>query len=515
MTTICLRFLAGRYHATPWGNHVNEGTGEWPPSPWRLLRGLAASWFQTVRREGGSAQDEAACGTLLARLSKPPHLCLPAVTHGHTRQYMPWFKNWNKMKSDAKTLVFDSFRVFEPGATLLIGWPDLELRNDERSLLEQLLAGLSYLGRAESWCQAELVNGPPGGAMESAGGKRGMNAEATVNTSEFGLAPEWNAWPLSEEEPTPAGTESVRVLCWEAGSSSPSLSDPGHPLLVDVGELRKRKLDPRCPPGGRWVRYATRKLQEMPAPPVSGEYWNGRNAPCVARFSLHAQVLPRITDTVEVADLARDALQSLFGRLFDGRSSRTLSGKGQDRKPLEGHAHAHYLPADEDGDGRIDTLTLVSTDGFGPEERRAFSELRTLVRRGDPHPIDALLLGLGDLSNGGPLCAESLVWRSWTPFLLPRHPKRKGKDGPGEQLGLELERRGFPPPARVVGLESHERGGHKTRWLEFRRWRRRGSGPALALGFGFEIEFAQPVRGPLALGYGSHYGLGLFGPVES
>lgn len=27
------RFPARRYHATPWGNHVNEGLIEWPPSP--------------------------------------------------------------------------------------------------------------------------------------------------------------------------------------------------------------------------------------------------------------------------------------------------------------------------------------------------------------------------------------------------------------------------------------------------------------------------------------------------
>jgi len=29
--TIKLNFPAGRYHATPWGRHVNEGVAEWPP----------------------------------------------------------------------------------------------------------------------------------------------------------------------------------------------------------------------------------------------------------------------------------------------------------------------------------------------------------------------------------------------------------------------------------------------------------------------------------------------------
>lgn len=32
--------------------------------------------------------------------------------------------------------------------------------------------------------------------------------------------------------------------------------------------------------------------------------------------------------------------------------------------------------------------------------------------------------------------------------------------------------------------------------------------------YGFEIEFAEPVCGPIALGFGCHFGLGLFLPVE-
>ncbi len=31
MIEIAFRFTAGRYHATPWGRHVNEGVPEWPP----------------------------------------------------------------------------------------------------------------------------------------------------------------------------------------------------------------------------------------------------------------------------------------------------------------------------------------------------------------------------------------------------------------------------------------------------------------------------------------------------
>ena len=45
MPTLLLRFPGRRYHATPWGHHVNEGLIEWPPSPWRLLRALLATGY--------------------------------------------------------------------------------------------------------------------------------------------------------------------------------------------------------------------------------------------------------------------------------------------------------------------------------------------------------------------------------------------------------------------------------------------------------------------------------------
>ena len=53
-------------------------------------------------------------------------------------------------------------------------------------------------------------------------------------------------------------------------------------------------------------------------------------------------------------------------------------------------------------------------------------------------------------------------------------------------------------------------GKRMVRWLEFHTQRFNGThGNGLA---GFEIEFAEPVAGPIALGFGCHFGLGLFVP---
>ena len=47
MLTIRLHFPWGRYYAHPWGqNPVRIAEAEWPPSPWRLLRAIAAAWFR-------------------------------------------------------------------------------------------------------------------------------------------------------------------------------------------------------------------------------------------------------------------------------------------------------------------------------------------------------------------------------------------------------------------------------------------------------------------------------------
>src|SRR5437588_8022303 len=82
--TLKLTFPAGRYHATPWGRHVNEGVPEWPPSPWRLLRALVAVWKRTCPEVA-----EESVRRVLEALVSPPRFRLPAFRVAHTRHYMP------------------------------------------------------------------------------------------------------------------------------------------------------------------------------------------------------------------------------------------------------------------------------------------------------------------------------------------------------------------------------------------------------------------------------------------
>jgi CRISPR-associated protein Csb2 len=135
-----------------------------------------------------------------------------------------------------------------------------------------------------------------------------------------------------------------------------------------------------------------------------------------------------------------------------------------------------------------------------------------------------MLLGAGvaeDFPPRSPV-GRSRKWRSVTPFIPTRHFKRRGtrRDTGGEDGFLEstlredLARRGLPEPVSVRRLPDCRLRGRSIRWIEFRRERLRGGGTKGGHpGAGFEVEFAEPLRGPLALGYGCHFGLGLFLPT--
>src|SRR6059058_6079911 len=145
---IKLTFPGGRYHATPWGRHVNEGVPEWPPSPWRLLRALVATW----KRKCPDLPEEQVRRTI-EQLLPPPKFHLPPARVAHTRHYMPWEK---KGPAD-RTLVFDTFVAVSRKAPVLAHWPDATLTPDDHQTLSRLVDNVTTLGRAEGWVCAELA----------------------------------------------------------------------------------------------------------------------------------------------------------------------------------------------------------------------------------------------------------------------------------------------------------------------------------------------------------------------
>ena len=150
MPTLQLRFPGGRYHATPWGHHVNEGQIEWPPSPWRLLRALIACGFSTQRW----SEVPPVARQLIEKLAGVlPSYRLPAASAAHSRHFMP-VGTLDKGR-ERTTLVFDTWANMGD-ETLLVHW-DCDLTDEETQQLRQLAECLGYLGRSESWVEAELI----------------------------------------------------------------------------------------------------------------------------------------------------------------------------------------------------------------------------------------------------------------------------------------------------------------------------------------------------------------------
>ena len=105
----------------------------------------------------------------------------------------------------------------------------------------------------------------------------------------------------------------------------------------------------------------------------------------------------------------------------------------------------------------------------------------------------------------------STVWESRTPFVAPRHVKRNGTNTLINQIRSELTYRNLPE-ASVDILSRDEtvaRGMHR-----FVRLRRDAAkAPPQDHFVSVRLTFAEPISGPLVLGYAAHFGLGLFVPV--
>jgi len=207
--------------------------------------------------------------------------------------------------------------------------------------------------------------------------------------------------------------------------------------------------------------------------------------------------------------------------------SAALSGKSEAGLPPAGHGHARYLPTDEDGDGRLDHLTIVAERGLGAGEVRALDRIRALALPGRDS-VRVVLVGLGQIGAiAAPLLGPARVWVSATPFLASRHAKTRGRKRDTEDLRafaqqvlaeelarLRTLRPDLPEPVLVVPLnEEHRCGAHRLRPIQFKRFRSKRSddGGRRAAG-AFRIDFGVEVRGPICLGHSSHFGLGLFIP---
>lgn len=547
--SLAFRFLAGRYHATPFGHHVNEGLIEWPPSPWRLLRALLSIGYTSG--VWNSEGPPPAARSLIEKLSNElPSYYLPPAIGTHSRHYMPIGELDSKTKIEKTTLVFDTWaRVGDKKMT--VTWGNAHLDRDEASILHDLAQCLNYLGRSESWVECRVVEAgevtPEANCFpEQIGKTPSLGWEQIALLAPTSIS-DFSAWrdeqigrSLAKLQP-PKGRKPTAALRRKLeNATKPYPKDLLDCLQKDTTWLRSHGWSQ--PPGSRRVFYWRRSDAIMVGAPKAK-----RSSPSKQRIkamllsltnaSRNDHALPSVTRTLPQAELLHRWLVGIAAKKEPPPSE--LTGRDKNRRPLRGpHEHAHINPLDLDGDGHLDHILIWAQMGLGAKAQAAIRSARKTFTKGGIEPLRLAVAAIGDLDDLAQLSdkhgrtivaitARASVWQSVTPFVPPRHLKARGKNTLEGQIRAELHSRGLPepisvrplaPPYRNLGNSEAPNGETaggigKADWSRFRHFvlaRQHGLAPPFAGGFAIRLEFEQLVSGPIALGYGSHFGLGLF-----
>ena len=539
MFALSFSFPAGRYHATPWGRHVNEADVSWPPEPWRILRALIACYWRKGDRRRWSVD-------ILARLiddlaeDAPVFYLPPGAIHAHSRHFMP--------SPQKTTLVFDAFAHLPQGEELIAAWPNLVLSRNLYELVSDLAEGIGYLGRTESWVECKTLS-----AWDSSRANCRPVDHNTVVTGDLvrvfvpRSASDYtaerirlfekadaaaNARAAASGKRPPTTNALVREREKAFGSTLPErLCDA---LSLDTADYQKYKWN--RPPASCEVVYMRTPLSPVPRTVPLRSPSADHSRFTVARYLLAGRPRPRIEDAVKIGELMRLAALSKFG-WDNGKpgAPSVISGRGPDGAPLRAgrHTHAFWLPEDIDGDGWIDHITVYAEKGFDASVREKLDRLTRIWIGGDDSRGEEgdresgrqewrlALEGFGrpeDFAGASRLFGSSKEWVSITPFLAAGHLKKAGYEGEIHRLWKrrKIASGSHTEPVRVEILRHIEIHGTLRRAVHFHRFRSRGREKQPdTQGVLLRLSFNEPVKGPVALGHACHFGLGMFArPVE-
>jgi len=487
---------------------------------------LIASGYAT---QGWTIIPSAGERLLLALADTLPSYHLPTASAAHSRHYMP-MTVLDKGR-EKTTLVFDTWAQIDDGV-MAITWP-VELDAECVAMLGTLVTAIGYLGRSESWVDATLTDSdtPPSGtrpAYPCADNQHPGPGWEQVLLTAAESPTSFAAWrgPLVEfalaEFPLSVGKKPGKKLLEERSkATSPFPTDLLDALQWDTARWKSHRWGQ--PPGSRkalyWRRVDALEVgpPTMTLAPVTGSVTAVLLA--LATPGRNASALPMVARTLPQAELFHHALvrQAANGQRIN---CPELTGRDEHGRRLTGHQHAYVLPVDLDLDGHLDHILIYARCGLGMIAQRAITSLRRTWQKGG-NDLQVSVAGGGALTALRDL-PESLqpgvvnllgsvggsrVWINQTPFVPPRFMKPTGRNSLTGQIEAELTTHGHPP----ASIEILPWSGQNLPLRHAIRVRRGQSSPPPAdCGFAIRITFPEPVSGPIALGYGSHFGLGLF-----
>jgi CRISPR-associated protein Csb2 len=443
---------------------------------------------------------------------------------------------------DNTTKVIDAF-AYVGNERLRIGYPG-NFADDERVLARELVERLPYLGRAESWVVGRVLDasvvpnfdcgplepGAPCGPAERVELLAPEVPEAFLAWRSRTLERAWQERLTQKAEDAARKRKKPPSSLTKGDKEKVAASFPSSWMDAigwDTATLQRLGWD--MPPGARWVAYAVPKASELG--PL--EAMSSRGDPelldtALLALSADAQrtnLFPPLRDVVRRMDMLHKSLVSLADPEKAGRSSAALSGKLHGN-PLRGHRHAHLLPLSlACRPDRFDHVLVYAPMGFDAAAREALGTIRKTYAKDMPE-LFVTLAGLGTRDDFVRQVSDvrlAPVWRSRTPFIPPRFLKPRGRNSLRGQIEHELAERGVDGLRDVkielddggfVSLDDFESGMRPTSRFRNVRLERGDQSPPARVRYSLELHFERPVRGPIALGYACHFGLGVFGPVS-
>lgn len=552
MLTIQIRLPWERYHAHPWGQNPGRvAEAEWPPSPWRLLRSLAAAWFRV--NAGQPASDELR-GLLETLARELPHIGVGKVTFAKTVHYQP---NYKHSSSNADLAIYGRTRhenLFAATATpFCFRWTNTTLDDAPTALLQMLLENVAYFGRADSICEAAIVTAEPPDidwckpCLDEVGIPQKRIAQTCrgvfcPNPADFRTTDLWLLRANAERDEVHGNQPQISLTNPDGDEAQRSQATvPKHlinqllsaDMRVDGGILVSYKM-----PDGWPRKWLVTTAQTTRARPATEDISTGPKVAHYLRFSLQCRIPVAVRFAVDVANL----FHKTVCKILDDKTSPALTGKG-----ISGHQHAFYLPT---GSGTaLNDLHIWCPLGFTRQEMDILTRVRHLhwgnkKNRFEINPVLIAATKEVPADSGLSFGTAAKVWESITPFVPPLHfyrgskekPKFNANATPEKQLfnclkdaGLkesvlieriaptiqndnwdivridaanEIAANGF---AHGVSAATHQNGSTPKNTHEIRR-----------VGFFFRLTFDAPVVLPRpSFGHSCHFGLGLFTPVSA
>lgn len=505
-------FPLGRFHANPWRVFPFEDPhGEWPPSPWRLLRAILARSHQYERECGieGTCwrkQTVSAFCTSTFSWSLPPFSWRGPGLSQYQSATFAWdppnrtktFKGRPVQIPGEKryrpTLTRDNFwLVSDPRTDAGVVWWLLEGVKWTRDLFDWLdasLARMTYFGRAESITEIRLVDYIP----------KNLDVNCVLEDMPF-------SGSVPVLVPTPDATLEQVQACTDDPSVVKSTVPPGAQWLH---AMRPAKPPVKLPPPKRRSKMPMQFLQ----------------------FAIGTRVSPPRKSIVVLTQRFRGRVIREFlgvgwkrASMEQKKAARLLTGKEADGKPLQDrqHPHARFGILFDKETNKATRLIVWRDQPFADAEQRAIlnaSELELQIGFGKARQNDPWAVRLVPLDSQVPPpqgfdTQTYMKWETATPYVPSRHVyDRRGRvkagETPEEQLRQELKRLGFDTSKLRIKVD-HE----VSEWIRVHRPRRSRNDPTNTEKRGYHVllSFDRPVRGPIALGHSCHFGLGLFVPA--